>query len=79
MWRASILGFARQGIILIPIVLILPQFIGIWGIQIAQPLADLISFIISVPMTMGVIRQMNEGAKVEEASIFAKASEKQLD
>ena len=79
MWRASILGFARQGIILIPIVLILPQFIGIWGIQIAQPLADLISFIISVPMTMGVIRQMNEGVKNEEASIFAKASEKQLD
>ena len=79
MWRASILGFARQGIILIPIVLILPQFIGIWGIQIAQPLADLISFIISVPMTMGVIRQMNEGVKIEEASIFAKASEKQLD
>ena len=70
MWRASILGFARQGIILIPIVWILPPLIGIWGIQIAQPLADLVSFLMSVPMTMGVIREMNEGAR-KEADIFA--------
>ena len=62
MWRASILGFARQGIILIPIVWLLPPFIGIWGIQIAQPLADLITFCMSVPMTMSVIRSMNESA-----------------
>ena len=68
MWRASILGFARQGIILIPIVWILPPLIGIWGIQIAQPLADLVTFIMSVPMTMGVIKAMNEGVKQEEGN-----------
>lgn len=73
MWRASILGFARQGIILIPIVWILPRFIGIWGIQIAQPLADLVTFIMSVPMTMGVIRKMNEGAR-NESGIFGKSN-----
>lgn len=66
MWRASILGFARQGLILIPIVWLLPPFIGIWGIQIAQPLADLITFMMSVPMTMSVIRAMNEGVRKEE-------------
>ena len=71
MWRASILGFARQGIILIPIVWILPPLIGIWGIQIAQPLADIVTFIMSVPMTMGVIKAMNEGVKQEEG-IFRK-------
>ncbi len=73
MWRASILGFARQGIILIPIVWILPRFIGIWGIQIAQPLADLVTFIMSVPMTMGVIRKMNEGAR-NESGVFEKSN-----
>ena len=67
MWRASILGFARQGIILIPVVWLLPPIIGIWGIQIAQPLADLITFMMSVPMTMSVIRKMNEDVKREEA------------
>ena len=68
MWRASILGFARQGIILIPIVWILPPLIGIWGIQIAQPLADLITFMMSVPMTMSVIRKMNENVNKEARS-----------
>ena len=67
MWRASILGFARQGIILIPVVWLLPPLIGIWGIQIAQPLADLITFMMSVPMTMSVIRKMNEDVLREEA------------
>ena len=67
MWRASILGFARQGIILIPIVWILPPIIGIWGIQIAQPLADLITFLMSVPMTMSVIKKMNEEVAAEKA------------
>ena len=66
MWRASILGFARQGIILIPIVWLLPPFIGIWGIQIAQPLADLITFCMSVPMTMSVIRSLNESVTVKK-------------
>ena len=69
MWRASILGFARQGIVLIPIVWILPPLIGIWGIQIAQPLADLVTFAMSVPMTMSVIRKMNEGARREDKSL----------
>ena len=65
MWRASILGFARQGIILIPIVLILPPLIGIWGIQIAQPLADIVSFIISIPMTTGILKELNEEVRQE--------------
>ncbi len=68
MWRASILGFLRQGIILIPLVWILPPFMGIWGIQIAQPLADLISFVISIPMTMSVVRWMDKAGK-EQAQI----------
>ena len=73
MWRASILGFARQGIILIPVVWLLPPIIGIWGIQIAQPLADLITFMMSVPMTMSVIRKMNEDVTREEAREEARA------
>ena len=65
MWRASILGFARQGIFLIPLVLILPPLIGLWGIQIAQPLADIIAFAISIPMTVGVLKSMNEGKRTQ--------------
>ena len=56
--RASILGFARQGIILIPSVVILTPLIGLLGIQLAQPIADLVTIALSIPMTIGVIRSM---------------------
>ncbi len=59
-YRASILGFARQGIVLIPIVSILPPIIGMLGIQIAQPVADVVTLAMSVPMTLGVLRGMKE-------------------
>ena len=65
MWKASILGFARQGLMLIPLVMILPLFLGLWGIQISQPLADIIAFAISIPMTTGILRELNAGAKRE--------------
>ena len=45
MFRASFMGVSRQGVFLIPGVLLMPPLIGILGIQIAQPLADAISFL----------------------------------
>lgn len=59
-YRASILGFARQGIVLIPIVSILPPIIGMLGIQIAQPVADAVTLAMSIPMTLGVLKEMKE-------------------
>ena len=56
--RASILALAKQGIFFIPIVYILPKFFGLFGIEIAQPLADLFTFIISIPLGYSIIREM---------------------
>lgn len=56
--RASILALAKQGIFFIPIVYILPKFLGLLGIEIAQPLADLFTFIISIPLGYSIIREM---------------------
>lgn len=56
--RASILGFARQGIVLIPAVMILTPLIGLLGIQLAQPIADLVTIALSIPMTIGVLKAM---------------------
>ncbi|OLA32302.1 MAG: MATE family efflux transporter [Firmicutes bacterium CAG:137_57_8] len=58
--RASILGIARQGIFLIPVVLLLPQWIGIWGIQLAQPIADIVSCLLAVPLQLQLLRQMRQ-------------------
>ena len=56
--RASILALAKQGIFFIPIVYIFPKFFGLFGIEIAQPLADLFTFIISIPLGYSIIREM---------------------
>lgn len=57
-FRASILGIARQGLFLIPVVLILPHFIGLTGIQAAQPIADVISLMIAIPMQLQLLAEM---------------------
>jgi Na+-driven multidrug efflux pump len=45
---ALFLSLLRQIIILIPLILVVPRFLGIDGIWISFPLADLISFAISL-------------------------------
>lgn len=57
---ASILGIARQGIFLIPAVFILPGIIGITGIQIAQPIADVVAFLIALPLQLHLLQQIKE-------------------
>lgn len=46
---ASFLASCRQGIIFIPLVLVLPYFLSITGIQLTQPLADIFTTLISIP------------------------------
>ncbi len=46
---ATFLASCRQGIFFVPLILILPIFMGCKGAQATQPIADLLTFIISVP------------------------------
>ena len=56
--KASILAMARQGLCFVPMILILPNLFGITGIQLSQPIADTITFIISIPMVITTLREM---------------------
>lgn len=47
--QATFLASLRQGICFVPLVLILPQIIELAGVQVSQPAADLLTFIISLP------------------------------
>lgn len=47
--RAAFLASCRQGVFFIPLILILPRLFGITGIELTQPLADLLTFAISIP------------------------------
>ena len=46
--RASILAAARQGLFFLPAILILPYFLQLTGIQLAQPVADVFAFFLAV-------------------------------
>lgn len=46
---ATVLASCRQGIFFVPIILLAPRFIGLTGVQLAQPGADFATFLVSVP------------------------------
>ncbi len=56
--KASVLAAARQGIFFIPLVLILPHFIGLTGVEICQTVSDICTLVLSVPLTLSVLREM---------------------
>ena len=55
---ASFLSVARQGLFFIPAVLIVPLILGQTGIQMAQSVADLLTFICAVPIQLKVLRTL---------------------
>ena len=55
--RATIIATARQGIFLIPALLILPQVLGLRGIQIAAPVSDVLTLFLSFGIVSGILRQ----------------------
>ncbi len=62
-FRASFLAMSRQGLFYIPAVLILPQFLGFTGIQMSQMVSDSISFVVTIILTVGVIRELKIKSK----------------
>ncbi len=58
--RATLLSIARQGIFLIPALLILPRVFGLIGIQIAQPLSDVCTLVFTIVIITGVLRQLKD-------------------
>ena len=58
--RATLLSIARQGIFLIPAMLILPRVFGLIGIQSAQPLSDVCTLVFTIVIITGVLRQLKD-------------------
>ena len=55
---ATFLSSLRQGLYYLPLMLVLPLVIGLRGVQIAQPLADVLTFITSVPFLVRFFAQL---------------------
>jgi putative MATE family efflux protein len=54
---ASFLAFSRQGLFLIPLALVLIPTLGILGIQLCSPLADLCAFVLALPLGIRSLRK----------------------
>ena len=58
--RASLLATLRSGLCFIPLILTLPMFFDLKGVMIAQPISDIMSFLITVPMVLYFIKHLPE-------------------
>lgn len=50
--QGLLVSLSRQGLFLIPLLIILPKYLGLQGILIASPISDMLAFIISVTMVL---------------------------
>ena len=60
---ATFLASSRQGIFFVPLILVLPIIFGLVGVQAAQPVADIITAIISVPFHVNFFKHLNKISK----------------
>ena len=68
--KASLLAMSRQFLFFVPVILTLPGFLGILGVQYSQPIADFCSFLLAVPLSISVLREMSrEQEQLEQLKI----------
>ena len=56
---ATILSMCRQGIFFIPILYIAPLFLGLQGIEMTQAIADVLTFLLAIPMAVKFYKSIN--------------------
>jgi putative MATE family efflux protein len=70
-WTATFLSTARQGIFFLPLILILPRFIGLLGVQTTQPIADACTFLVCLPFIVKFFREMDAEEPVRRTSTIS--------
>lgn len=55
---SSILALARQGFFFVPVIALLPLFIGLRGVQIAQPIADILTMLLSLAYILPFMKKL---------------------
>ncbi|MEF9916288.1 MAG: MATE family efflux transporter [Lachnospiraceae bacterium] len=56
--KATLLSSARQGLFFLPLILLLPRIIGLTGVQLTQPIADALTFIISILFILPFLKEL---------------------
>ena len=65
--RATFLACCRQGVFFIPLILILPRIHGLFGVEICQPIADVLTFLVSLPFLLAFLQQLGRMDDAEQS------------
>ncbi len=58
---ATLLSVCRNGLFFLPAVLLLPMWLGMQGVQMAQAVADVLTFILSLPYVFWINKKLKSG------------------
>lgn len=59
-FRATLTAIGKQGLFFIPAILILPGIFGVLGLQLAQPVADFLTFVLTQVIVVMVAKELRE-------------------
>ena len=60
---ATLLSVCRNGLFFLPAILLLPMWLGLQGVQMAQAVADALTFVLAVPYSIWINRKLKRGMK----------------
>ena len=66
-FRATLTAISKQGLFFIPAILILPPLLGIPGLQLAQPVADGLTFVLTQVIVVMVVKELRGMAASQNA------------
>ena len=55
---ATLLSICRNGLFFLPALLLLPSWLGMQGVQMAQGVADMLTFVLAVPYAVWISRKL---------------------
>lgn len=62
--KASLLSLARQGLFFLPAIFLFPALLGLTGVQISQPVADIATFLLAIPLSRSVVKELRTASPV---------------
>ena len=65
--RASILASARTGFFFLPLIYLLPRLFGLFGVEITQACADVLAFLLAIPIARSILNEMREAETKQDA------------
>ncbi|NLF36856.1 MAG: MATE family efflux transporter [Clostridiaceae bacterium] len=72
-WTATFLSSLRQGIFFLPLIIFLPRFIGLAGVQFTQAISDVLTFLVCLPFVISFF------VKLKKRDLYQPKDEIQLE